>query len=84
MAKIKINSRTAKAVQWRGFEKGPSNLGIVPLGYKNEKGEMVGQLTTVFHGFVVNPGDWIIIYSDMEKEVLQKEDFEELYTFIKE
>ncbi len=62
MARYRKRPIVIEAVQWHGFEKGPHDLGIVPL-----RSDGMGWIDTLEGGHEVTPEDWIITGIKREK-----------------
>ena len=59
---------------WMGFKEGPHNLGIVP---KDPDG--TGWIETLEGGYIVTPGDWIIIGIKGERYPCKPDIFDATY-----
>ena len=70
-----------EAVQWHGFEKGPHNLGITPLGFGNDG---MGWIQTLEGGHQVTPRDWIITGVKGERYPCKPDIFEATYEKVEE
>lgn len=76
MSKFRKKPVVIEAVQWKGFSKGPHNLGIMPLSSHKPT---VGWIKTLEGGHEVTPGDWIITGVKGEKYPCKPDIFEMTY-----
>ena len=67
------------AIQWHGFERGPHNLGIVPLPTTTPLPSNLGWMDTLEGGHVVTPEDWIITGVKGERYPCKPDIFEATY-----